>query len=30
VLGGEIIIETIDGKVKLPIPPGVQNGKTFS
>lgn len=29
VLGGEIIIETIDGKVKLPIPPGTQNGKTF-
>jgi curved DNA-binding protein len=29
VLGGEIIVETIDGKVKLPIPPGTQNGKTF-
>jgi curved DNA-binding protein len=29
VLGGEIIIETIDGKVKLTIPPGTQHGKTF-
>ncbi len=29
VLGGEIIVETIDGKVKLPIPAGTQNGKTF-
>ena len=28
-LGGEIIVETIDGKVKLPIPAGTQNGKTF-
>lgn len=29
VLGGEIVVETIDGKVKLPIQPGTQNGKTF-
>jgi curved DNA-binding protein len=29
VLGGEIIVETIDGKVKLTIPSGTQNGKTF-
>ncbi|MGI6319912.1 MAG: DnaJ C-terminal domain-containing protein [Bacteroidales bacterium] len=29
VLGGKIIIETIDGKLKLPIPQGTQNGKTF-
>jgi curved DNA-binding protein len=29
VLGGEIIVETIGSKVKLPIPPGTQNGKTF-
>jgi curved DNA-binding protein len=29
VLGGEIIVETMDGKVKLPIPPGTQNGKIF-
>ncbi|MFQ3578647.1 MAG: J domain-containing protein [Bacteroidales bacterium] len=29
VLGGEIIVETIEGKVKLPIPSGTQNGKTF-
>ncbi len=29
VLGGEIFIETIDGKVKLPIKAGTQNGKTF-
>lgn len=29
VLGGEIIVETIDSKVKLPIPSGTQNGKTF-
>ena len=29
VLGGEIIVETIDSKVKLPIPPGTQNGKLF-
>jgi curved DNA-binding protein len=29
VLGGEIIVETLDGKVKLPIPAGTQSGKTF-
>lgn len=29
VLGGEIIVETINGKVKLPIPAGTQNDKTF-
>ena len=29
VLGGKIIIETIDDKLKLPIPQGTQNGKTF-
>ncbi len=29
VLGGEIVVGTIDGKVKLPIQPGTQNGKTF-
>lgn len=26
VLGGEITIDTIDGKVKLPVKPGIQNG----
>lgn len=29
VLGGDIVVETINGKVKLPIPAGTQNGKTF-
>jgi curved DNA-binding protein len=29
VLGGQMMVETIDGKVKLPIQPGTQNGKTF-
>ncbi|WP_316842496.1 J domain-containing protein [Pedobacter gandavensis] len=26
VLGGEVMVETLDGKVKLKIPPGTQNG----
>lgn len=29
VLGGEIVVETFDGKAKVKIPPGTQNGKTI-
>ena len=29
ILGGEIIVDTIDGKVKLKIPPGTQPGTVF-
>ena len=29
VLGGEIIVPTLTGKVKLRIPPGTQSGQKF-
>lgn len=29
VLGGEMVVNTLDGKVALMIPPGTQNGKVF-
>jgi len=29
VLGGEVLVPTMSGEVKLKIPPGSQNGQTF-